>query len=395
MALALVDTIVVTTEALRYCCNNRSVTLLLSFCLSLIGRTCRFSRTFNNQPTPKFLSRLFGYNYLIMSDISVNSDSSLSGDDLNCHHFVMEAEMLQQGLELLGYTERQIGGSNSNRKRFKSAFGASPTTLCTIYEDLQKTAIVLDDGFILQIDGNETSLKWFLISFHFLKKYPTDRDKEYIFNVSERYSRDRIWDMLKRIRGMKADKITWPDDLGRDDIWIMSVDGTHCCIAEPRHPEWSQDREYYSHKYNKAGINYELGISLASQKLIWMNGPYKAGTNDVTVFKKKLRRRLEMLGKKAIGDSGYNGHQAFCVTPNKNDSDEVKKFKSRALKRHESFNGMTKTFQSLSGRFRHPVDKFPIVFEAICVICQYKIESEEPLFDILIEDVLIPRPPHR
>ena len=333
-----------------------------------------------------------------MSDSSVNSDSSDSGDEtLNQHHFVMEEEMLQRGLELLGYTNRQIGGNEkvkSNRKRFKSAFGASATTLCTIYEDLQTSQIVLDDGFAIQIDGNDTTLKWFLISLHFLKKYPTDRDKEYIFNVSERYSRDMIWRMLKKIRGLKADKITWPNDLGRDDIWIMSVDGTHCSIAEPGHPEWSQDSEYYSHKYNKAGINYELGISLTSQKLIWMNGPYKAGTNDVTIFREKgLKQRLEILGKKAIGDSGYNGHQACCVTPNKNDSEQVKKFKSRALKRHESFNGMTKRFQSLSNRFRHPVDKFPIVFEAICVICQYKIESEEPLFDILIEDVLNPRPP--
>ena len=95
-----------------------------------------------------------------------------------------------------------------------------------------------------------------------------------------------------------------------------------------------------------------------------------------------------MLGKKAIGDAGYYGHQKQCSTPNANDSAQVKKFKWRALKRHESFNGMTKVFESLSSRFRHPLEKFPIVFEAVCVICQYKIEYEQPLFDILIEEML-------
>ena len=146
-----------------------------------------------------------------------------------------------------------------------------------------------------------------------------------------RHSRNLIWEMLRKIRALKAKKITWPDELGNDDIWIMSVDGTHCWIAEPGHLNWSQDSEYYSHKYNKAGINYELGVALASQKLIWMNGPFKAGTNDVSIFQHKgLKQRLENLGKKAIGDSGYRGHQECCSTPNANDSDKVKEFKSRA-----------------------------------------------------------------
>ena len=323
--------------------------------------------------------------------ISDNVDSSDDGLELSeNHHIVMVAEMQQIGLQLLGYSDQQLirGEDNENGKRFKSAFGASPSVLCSVYEDLQ-TSDIVDNGFVVKIAGNYTSLKWLLISFHFLRKYPTEKDREYIFNVSERHSRTKIWDTLRRIQALKAKKITWPNDVGGDDIWIMSVDGTHCWIAEPGHPIWSQNSEYFSHKFNKAGINYELGIALSSQNLIWMNGPYKAGTNDVSIFKDKgLKDCLLLLGKKAIGDAGYNGHQQCCSTPNPNDTDEVKKFKSRALKRHESFNGMTKVFQSISGRYRHPIGKFPIVFEAICVICQYKIEADEPLFDILVEDLI-------
>ena len=70
------------------------------------------------------------------------------------------------------------------------------------------------------------------------------------------------------------------------------------------------------------------------------------------------------------------------------DSYGVKKFKSRALKQHKDFNGMTKTFKILSGRFRHGVGKIAAAFESVAVICQYKIERDEPLFDVLIEDVV-------
>ena len=60
-----------------------------------------------------------------------------------------------------------------------------------------------------------------------------------------------------------------------------------------------------------------------------------------------------------------------------------------ALKRHETFNGRTKVFEILWQRFRNDVKtRFPIVFESICVICQYKIEYETPLFDVLVEDLI-------
>ena len=40
-------------------------------------------------------------------------------------------------------------------------------------------------------------------------------------------------------------------------------------------------------KFNKAGVNYELGISISESRLVWMNGPFKAGTNDAMVFNTK------------------------------------------------------------------------------------------------------------
>ena len=88
------------------------------------------------------------------------------------------------------------------------------------------------------------------------------------------------------IQCLKATKITWPDDLGGNDIWIMAIDGTHYAVEDPNHLIWSQDRECYSNKYNRAGINYKLGISIAQNKLIWMNVFFKADKNDESIFTK-------------------------------------------------------------------------------------------------------------
>jgi hypothetical protein len=208
--------------------------------------------------------------------------------------------------------------------------------------------------------------------------------------VNKGWASTNIWEVIEKIQYLKFKKITWPNDLGGEDIWIVTVNGTHIWLYRPDHPSFSQDSDYYSHKFNKAGINYELGIAIASGKLIWLNGPFNAGKNDLQIFVGGgPRERLKQLGKKAIGDGIYRGNQDTVSYGNSHDSRQVKKFKSRALKRHKDFNGMTKTFKILQGPFRHGPNKIARDFEAISVICQYKIERDEPLFDILIDNVLM------
>ena len=41
----------------------------------------------------------------------------------------------------------------------------------------------------------------------------------------------------------------------------------------------------------------------------------------------------------------------------------------------------------MKGRFRHSTTKFGVCFEAVCVLCQYKLENDRPLFDVLVEDI--------
>jgi hypothetical protein len=64
--------------------------------------------------------------------------------------------------------------------------------------------------------------------------------------------------------------------------------------------------------------------------------------------------------------------------------------KSRALKRQENFNNMTKVLEILAQRqFRRLEAKFGWAFEVVCIIRQYKLENEMPLYyDVLIDAVI-------
>jgi hypothetical protein len=167
-------------------------------------------------------------------------------------------------------------------------------------------------------------------------------------------------------------------------VFLLTVDGVHCRIHEPKHATKSKDRSYYSHKFKQAGLNYELGISVYDNALVWLNGPFKASQHDLTIFR-TANGLKEMIpeGRRVIADNGYASSQErnTISTPNSHDPRDVRKFKSRARARHESFNAKIKNFRSLAEQFRHGVTNHKIVFEAVCVICQYQLENGSPLFD--------------
>jgi hypothetical protein len=174
------------------------------------------------------------------------------------------------------------------------------------------------------------------MSMHHLKRYPTELEREPLFDVDCSKGRDWVWFFVEKVQQLKAEKIVWPADNFGDDLWVLIVDGTHCWIQEPKHATWSQDRSFYTHKYGKAGINYELAIALFDSKLIWMNGPFKAGEADNRTFKiRGLKQKLQEMNKRGIADGGYPGNPTLLSTPNNHDSKPAKLFKSRALKRHE------------------------------------------------------------
>ena len=295
-----------------------------------------------------------------------------------------EDEILEIGLLLLKYAPKRIRRAKrtTNKHRFKVHFGVPPDVAALVFSDLQTTTT-----FDALLPPSSRNVNHFLMALHHLKIYPTEIQREPQFDVSLSHGRDKVWYYIRKIQALKEEKIVWPTDNGGPGVWMLTVDGIHCWIKEPRHPIWSQDRKYYSHKYAHAGLAYELAISLTGG-LIWMKGPYRAGRNDkLNYVEGGLQEKLRSVGRKGIADQGYTGYYDTISTPNAHDDDEVKRFKSRASMRHEAFNGLVKSFGCLNGRFRHSQARFKNCFEAVCVLCQYQVENNHPLFDILLEDM--------
>jgi hypothetical protein len=147
-------------------------------------------------------------------------------------------------------------------------------------------------------------------------------------------------------------------------------------------PRTQPSAGWYSKKHNKAGLAYELGIAIHSNKLVWINGPFPAGQNDISIYRKEggLKSKIPA-NKRVIGDEGYKG-EVQISTRNPFDSRAIKEFKSRVKARHETFNGRLKHFNILDECFRHGVPKHKAVFEAICVVVQYEMENGHPMFDV-------------
>jgi hypothetical protein len=106
------------------------------------------------------------------------------------------------------------------------------------------------------------------------------------------------------------------DDDDNAPVFLITVDGVHCRVCEPKHPIQSKNPRFYSHKFNQAGVDYELGISVYHNALVWMNGPFPAGDHDINVFCSKGLKAKIPTGKEAIGDNGYRGEEAIIFQPN-------------------------------------------------------------------------------
>jgi len=63
------------------------------------------------------------------------------------------------------------------------------------------------------------------------------------------------------------------------------VDGTHVLIEEVYLADGSIDRRYFSHRYNHPGLSYEIALSIFSDQIVWVNGPFPAGMSDLKIFK--------------------------------------------------------------------------------------------------------------
>ena len=234
------------------------------------------------------------------------------------------------------------------------------------------------------------TLQYFFLTLHWLKTYSTYLQLEGPWSISPQTIGTKVKIYSNAIQHLKGRKIKWFDNNEiKDDIFIMTVDGVHCRIQEV----WKDPgSKWYSHKTHAAGLAYELGIAVRTDRLVWMNGPFPASRHDITIFrfgggdKDNPGRNLKSMiptGKRVIGDSGYAGEDNMTISVTREgDSAEVRELKARAKSRHETFNSRIKSFAILATEFRHPISLHQIVFESICVLIQYDLESGHNLFEV-------------
>ncbi len=175
-------------------------------------------------------------------------------------------------------------------------------------------------------------------------------------------------------------KILWDDRHRgwRGGACMITVDGTDFRIHEPK----PFDRKWYSHKYTKAGLRYEIGVCIQTGWIVWTNGPFACGPNhDLTIFRSALEGML-LPWEMVEADQGYRGHPR--IRPRYEEGVSMVQYiaKGRARARHEGINSLFKIFGILKYPFRHNIEKHGRVFRAIATITQVKLKNEQPTFDV-------------
>lgn len=126
-------------------------------------------------------------------------------------------------------------------------------------------------------------------------------------------------------------------------------------------------------------MRYEIGLSVLTGSIIWVNGPFPCGKYpDLKIFKSDMLKSLND-GEYVIADNGYPHNR--CITAD-NVEEDFSEIHSRIRARHETVNKRLKQFDVLKFEFRHSLNKHCICFHAVSELTAISLDSSEPLFDL-------------
>lgn len=296
------------------------------------------------------------------------------------------SDVRQKGLQYCSGAQYNRCSIETRTKHFRSLYGSSHLDLASLWYDLTQTDI---PGARLEQDENtETGFKMFLAANYFLWTYPKNsRLLSTQFSICERHCRGApLWKWIGKIAAMKESTIKWDPRLDSPghETFIITVDGTDCRLQEVKHPTLPVDKSYYSHKFRRGAVKYEVALSIFTAKCVWISGPHRGAKHDLTIFREGLKAQIQP-GKLVIADRGYTSSrpdERMLSIPNPMDSEELNNFKSRARLRQETFNGRLKNFKCLSETFCQGENKHKLAFEAVCVIVQYQMDNGSKIFDV-------------
>jgi hypothetical protein len=147
-------------------------------------------------------------------------------------------------------------------------------------------------------------------------------------------------------------QIVWANRLqgNTHDRCLVTVDGTHFHIKNQHQKVTCKYiKAWFSHKFNAAGVSYEVAICIKTGDIVWIHGPFPAATHDLTIFQYKLKDLL-LPFELAMTDRGYRG-DGKCLTPYHAFNNQHKRAMAALRARHETVNRRFKTFGSLNQVF--------------------------------------------
>ena len=126
-------------------------------------------------------------------------------------------------------------------------------------------------------------------------------------------------------------------------------------------------------------MRYEIGLEVESGYIVWAYGGFPAGSNrDIDISRKRFVKKLQP-NERAVADKGYRHSDSFYVCEN---NDPCNKRIKQILARHENVNRRVKTFDCMSGVFRHDLSLHRDYFYAVVNIVQISIENGDKLPEI-------------
>ena len=115
-------------------------------------------------------------------------------------------------------------------------------------------------------------------------------------------------------------------------------------------------------------MSYEVAVAIKSGDIVWICGPFPGATNDITIFRYRLKNML-LPFEKVMGDRGYQGDEA-CHTPYNARNNQHARSMAVLRSRQETVNRRFKVFKALKHCFRHPTEKHHVFFRAAAVLVQ-------------------------
>ena len=169
--------------------------------------------------------------------------------------FLTPKETMVHGLRFFGIRTHE-GKKKYYEELFRKHYGSSSLDLADVWFDMQH-ATINNERLLSKKETSERGLKMFFMAIHFLWAYPKNAELlASTFNCCLSYCQgDRLWSWIKKIQGLKATKIVWPDHFNSpaSEVFVVSVDGVDFKTWKKKHAIYHRDKGTYSSKFNHGG----------------------------------------------------------------------------------------------------------------------------------------------